>query len=215
MSRSLRRDADRAFGTLVVYAYMGGGSVVINPFDLIVKRIVVKGFFLNHPDIEPKIHAALRETVPLVASGAIQVPIAATYPLSSLREAILHAQRGGKVLLDLRGTTSAEVARVTDNRQDLRFRERLRWRVAGLYGPRDRIGGDFGDDDQLHADADGWLHVSRSTLIASLAEFRFAPVVLQKSPWEEMRNNRIGASGFLNLEGSVRSRGTTAPGTPA
>jgi hypothetical protein len=43
--------------------------------------------------------------VTLVASGAIQVPIAATYPLSSLREAVLHAQRGGKVLLDLRGTT--------------------------------------------------------------------------------------------------------------
>jgi len=92
-------------GIFVVYAYMGGGPVAINPFDLIVKRIVVKGFFLNHPDIEPKIHAALRETVPLVASGAIQVPIAATYPLSSLREAVLHAQRGGKVLLDLRGTT--------------------------------------------------------------------------------------------------------------
>src|SRR5713101_5072142 len=92
-------------GILVVYAYMGGGPVAINPFDLIVKRIVVKGFFLNHPDIEPKIHAALRETVSLVASGAIHVPIAATYPLSSLREAVLHAQRGGKVLLDLRGTT--------------------------------------------------------------------------------------------------------------
>ena len=60
---------------------------------------------LNHPDIEPKIPAALREAIPLVASGAIQVPIAATYRLSSLREAVLHAQRGGKVLLDLRRTT--------------------------------------------------------------------------------------------------------------
>ena len=87
-------------GIFVVYAYMGGGPVAINPFDLIVKRVIVKGFFLNHPDI-----AALRETVPLVASGAIQLPIAATYPLSSLREAVLHAQRGGKVLLDLRGTS--------------------------------------------------------------------------------------------------------------
>jgi NADPH:quinone reductase-like Zn-dependent oxidoreductase len=92
-------------GILVVYAFMAGGPVAINPFDLIVKRIVVKGFFMNHSDIEPKIPAALRETVPLVASGAIQAPIAATYPLSSLREAVLHAQRGGKVLLDLRGTT--------------------------------------------------------------------------------------------------------------
>jgi NADPH:quinone reductase-like Zn-dependent oxidoreductase len=91
-------------GIFVVYARMGGGPVVIDPLDLIVKRIVVKGFFLNHPDIEPKIHAALGKTIPLVASGAIRVPIAATYPLSSLREAVLHAQRGGKVLLDLRGT---------------------------------------------------------------------------------------------------------------
>ena len=94
-----------AQGSVVVYAYMGGGPVEIDPFDLIVKRIVVKGFFLNRPDIEPRILAALRETAPLVASGAIRVPIAATYPLSSLREAVLHAQRGGKVLLDLRETT--------------------------------------------------------------------------------------------------------------
>jgi mitochondrial enoyl-[acyl-carrier protein] reductase / trans-2-enoyl-CoA reductase len=83
-------------GIFVVYAYMGGGPLVIDPLDLIVKRIVVKGFFLNHHDIEPKIHAALRETVPLVASGAIQAPIAAAYPLSSLREGVLHAQGGGK-----------------------------------------------------------------------------------------------------------------------
>jgi NADPH:quinone reductase-like Zn-dependent oxidoreductase len=92
-------------GTFVTYAYMSGGLVTINPFDLIVKRVIAKGFFMNHPDIEPKISAALREAVPLVASGAIRLPIAATYPLSSLHEAVLHAQRGGKVLLDLGSTT--------------------------------------------------------------------------------------------------------------
>ena len=80
-------------GIFVVYAYMGGGPVAINPFDLIVKRIVVKGFFLNHPDIEPKIEAALRETVPLVASAAIQVPIAATYPHASHGLALTHQDR--------------------------------------------------------------------------------------------------------------------------
>ena len=56
-----------AHGTFVVYAYMAGGPVMINPFDLIVKRVIVKGFFMNHPDIERKIQAALRESVPLVA----------------------------------------------------------------------------------------------------------------------------------------------------
>jgi NADPH:quinone reductase-like Zn-dependent oxidoreductase len=88
-------------GTFVVYAYMGGGPVTISPVDLIMKRITVKGFFMNHPDTAPKIPAALRESVPLVASGAIRVPVAATYPLSALRDAILHAQLGGKVLLHL------------------------------------------------------------------------------------------------------------------
>src|SRR5712664_4913442 len=65
------------FGTLVVYALMSGEPVTIDPLDLIGKRVTAKGFFLNHSDIEPKISAALRDTVPLVASGAIRVPIAA------------------------------------------------------------------------------------------------------------------------------------------
>ena len=91
-------------GTFVIYAYMSGGPVTISPSDLIVKRVIAKGFFMNHPDIELKIPAALRESLPLVASGAIRMPVAATYPLSALRDAVLHAQRGGKVLLDLRAT---------------------------------------------------------------------------------------------------------------
>jgi len=73
-------------GTLVVYALMSGKPVTIAPFDLIAKRVVVKGFFLNHPDVELKIPSALRETAPLVASGVIRVPIAATYRLTGFRE---------------------------------------------------------------------------------------------------------------------------------
>jgi len=92
-----------AHGTFVIYAYMGGGPVTISPFDLIVKRIIAKGFFMNHPDVEPKIPAALREAVPLVASGAIHTPITAIYPLSGFREAVAHVQRGGKVLFEIGG----------------------------------------------------------------------------------------------------------------
>lgn len=102
-SSALIASALSAHGTFVVYARMGGGPVAINPLDLIFKRIVVQGFFLNHPDVQPKIPAALREAIQLVASGRIQAPIAATYPLSSVREAVLHAERGGKVLLELGG----------------------------------------------------------------------------------------------------------------
>ena len=90
-------------GTLVVYAVMSGQPVTIPALDLIAKQIVAKGFFLNHPDVEPKIPAALRETTPLVASGAIHTPVAATYPLEAFREAVAHAQRGGKVLFDIGG----------------------------------------------------------------------------------------------------------------
>src|SRR3989442_656842 len=90
-------------GTVVVYALMSGKSVTIAPFDLIAKRVVVKGFFLNHPDVELKIPSALRETAPLVASGVIRVPIAATFRLTAFREAVAHVQRGGKVMFDVEG----------------------------------------------------------------------------------------------------------------
>jgi len=88
-------------GTLLVYALMSGEPVTIAPLDLIAKRVVVKGFFLNHPDVELKIPNALRETAPLVASGVIRVPIAATYRLTAFREAVAHVQRGGKVVFDI------------------------------------------------------------------------------------------------------------------
>jgi NADPH:quinone reductase-like Zn-dependent oxidoreductase len=90
-------------GSLVVYAMLSGEPVSIAPMDLIAKRVVVKGFFLNHPDVELKIPSALRETAPLVASGVIRVPIAATYRLTAFREAVAHAQRGGKVMFDVGG----------------------------------------------------------------------------------------------------------------
>ena len=90
-------------GTLVVYALMSGEPVTIAPLDLIAKRVVVKGFFLNHPDVESRIPSALRETAPLVAAGVIRVPIAATYRLTDFREAVAHVQRGGKVMFDIDG----------------------------------------------------------------------------------------------------------------
>jgi len=93
-------------GTLVVYALMSGEPVTIAPLDLIAKRVVVRGFFLNHPDVELSIGGALRETAPLVASGAIRVPIAATYPLAAFRDAVAHVQRGGKVMFDVAGASA-------------------------------------------------------------------------------------------------------------
>ena len=50
-----------------------------------------------------KMPSALRETAPLVVSGVIRVPIAATYRLTAFREAVAHVQRGGKVMFDVEG----------------------------------------------------------------------------------------------------------------
>jgi hypothetical protein len=48
----------------------------------------------------PKMRAALTETTDVVASGKLTLPISAAYKPSQIKEAIEHAQRGGKVLLD-------------------------------------------------------------------------------------------------------------------
>ncbi len=44
---------------------------------------------------------AIRAAAPLVASGALHVPVAAIYPLSRIREAVDHLVRGGKILLEV------------------------------------------------------------------------------------------------------------------
>src|SRR5207244_13282856 len=56
-------------GTLVVYALMSGEPVTIAPLDLIAKRVVVQGFFLNHPDFELKIPGPLGRTGPSALSA--------------------------------------------------------------------------------------------------------------------------------------------------
>lgn len=37
----------------------------------------------------------------MIASGQVHLPVAATYALSSIKRAVAHAQRGGKVLLNV------------------------------------------------------------------------------------------------------------------
>ena len=61
---------------------------------LIFKRISVRGFFLSDPE-----HAA--KIAPLLVEAAELAPVAATYPLSAIKDAVAHVQRGGKVLLDV------------------------------------------------------------------------------------------------------------------
>lgn len=91
-----------AHGVLVGYALMSGQAEI--PGDLrpiMQKSLTLHTFYMARPDYQPKVPALLREGASLIANGKINVPISAVYPLSSVKEAIAHTERGGKVLLDL------------------------------------------------------------------------------------------------------------------
>jgi NADPH:quinone reductase-like Zn-dependent oxidoreductase len=88
-------------GVLVSYTAASGEPMSVNALQLIFKQVRVEGFFLGFFDHEQKVLPAMREAAPLVASGALYVPVAAIYPLSRIREAVAHVLRGGKILLEI------------------------------------------------------------------------------------------------------------------
>jgi NADPH:quinone reductase-like Zn-dependent oxidoreductase len=88
-------------GVLVSYTAASGEPMSVNALELIFKQLRVEGFFLGFFDHEKKVLPATREAAPLVASGALHVPVAAIYPLSRIREAVTHLRRGGKILLEI------------------------------------------------------------------------------------------------------------------
>jgi NADPH:quinone reductase-like Zn-dependent oxidoreductase len=69
-------------GTLVSFAAMSSNPMSISPLDVIFKPVAA-------------------QAAEMIASGQVRIPVAATYDLSSIKEAVAHAQRGGKVLLDI------------------------------------------------------------------------------------------------------------------
>jgi NADPH:quinone reductase-like Zn-dependent oxidoreductase len=91
-------------GVIVTYGAMGRQPLRIPNGLLIFKNLVWTGFWIT----AWYKHATQEEVVdmftsifPLLASGALAVPVAATYPLDQFREAIAHASssgRPGKVL---------------------------------------------------------------------------------------------------------------------
>jgi NADPH:quinone reductase-like Zn-dependent oxidoreductase len=88
-------------GTLVVYAAMSLAPMSISPLDVIFKPLTIRGFWLGHPESTAKGASTLAQAAEMIASGQVQIPVAATYPLSSIKEAVAHAQRGGKILLEV------------------------------------------------------------------------------------------------------------------
>jgi NADPH:quinone reductase-like Zn-dependent oxidoreductase len=88
-------------GTLVSFAAMSRGPMSISPLDVIFKPLTMRGFWLGHPEFAAKIAPAAAQAATIIAAGRVRIPVAATYPLASIKEAVAHTQRGGKVLLDV------------------------------------------------------------------------------------------------------------------
>jgi NADPH:quinone reductase-like Zn-dependent oxidoreductase len=86
-------------GSLVSYAAATGQPIPVSELTLIVKRATVRGFFLGHYDYAVKVLPVIREAAPLVASGALFVPVAAVFDLENIQAAIQQLERGGKILL--------------------------------------------------------------------------------------------------------------------
>jgi NADPH:quinone reductase-like Zn-dependent oxidoreductase len=92
-------------GTLVSFAAMSEGPMSVSPLDVIFKPLTMRGFWLGHPEIAAKITPAIMQAAAMIASDQVQIPVAATYPISSIKQAVAHAQRGGKILLDVAGSS--------------------------------------------------------------------------------------------------------------
>jgi NADPH:quinone reductase-like Zn-dependent oxidoreductase len=88
-------------GTLVSFAAMSSNPMSISPLDVIFKPVTVRGFFMGHPEFAAKLAPSAAQAAEMIASGQVHIPVAATYALSSIKEAVAHAQRGGKILLDV------------------------------------------------------------------------------------------------------------------
>jgi NADPH:quinone reductase-like Zn-dependent oxidoreductase len=93
-------------GTLVSFAAMSGASMSLSPLDVIFKPITLRGFWLGHPESAAKGAPAIAQAAEMIASGRVHIPVAATYALSSIKEAVAHALRGGKILLEVAGSSN-------------------------------------------------------------------------------------------------------------
>jgi NADPH:quinone reductase-like Zn-dependent oxidoreductase len=93
-------------GTIVSFAAMSGAPMSISPLDVIFKPITMRGFWLGHPESAAKIAPPIAQAAEMIASGRVHIPVAATYALSSIKEAVAHALRGGKILLDVAGSSN-------------------------------------------------------------------------------------------------------------
>jgi len=86
-------------GKLVNYGFLSGEPCMITPHQAIVSGISLHGFWLvNHLFQGPrvKIEETYRHITELILDGTVSAPVAATYPLDDVQQALAHAARGGR-----------------------------------------------------------------------------------------------------------------------
>jgi NADPH:quinone reductase-like Zn-dependent oxidoreductase len=90
-------------GTLVLYYAVSMKPSLASFVDLVYRNVTIRGFWFANPAFHasPKLMEAINTGAGLIAEGKLQMPVAATYPLVEAKEAIAHAQRGGKVLFKI------------------------------------------------------------------------------------------------------------------
>lgn len=92
-------------GTLVAFGAMGSPVMELGSGDLIFKQAVVKGFWASRvsADMDASVRAGLfRELIGHILSGALTLPVAATYGFDDVQEAAranFEPGRVGKILL--------------------------------------------------------------------------------------------------------------------
>ncbi len=90
-------------GTLVVYSAVSRKPGLASVVDIVFRNVMIRGFWVYSPEFRasPKVLEAIKTGARLIAEGKLHMPVAATYPLIAVKEAIAHTQRGGKVLFKL------------------------------------------------------------------------------------------------------------------
>jgi hypothetical protein len=71
------------------------------PDRVLYKFLNLTSLFIGHSQYLEKFPGLINQAAKLVADGKLHVPIAAVYPLTSIKDALRHAQEGGKVLLEI------------------------------------------------------------------------------------------------------------------
>jgi NADPH:quinone reductase-like Zn-dependent oxidoreductase len=90
-------------GMVVVYSSITGQPNFVSVIDTVFRDVTIRGLWIDNPAVRnsPQFQEAIKTGVRLIAEGKLHVPVAATYSLSEVKQALAHVQRGGKILFKI------------------------------------------------------------------------------------------------------------------